>query len=71
MTASRRGYGNGYAWVKAYLSGTHRTVLQTVAWVVLCLLVAQRLTPAALARAIGASEKNIPAFLAGTPTGSR
>lgn len=56
MTASRRGYGNGYAWVKAYLSGTHRTVLQTVAWVVLCLLVAQRLTPAALARAIPSEE---------------
>ncbi len=34
-------------------------------------LLASNLAKAALARAIGASEKNIPAFLAGTPTGSR
>lgn len=34
-------------------------------------LLASNLAKAALARAIGASEKNIPAFLAGTPTGSK
>src|SRR5579884_555808 len=56
MTASQIGYGNIYAWVKSYLSGTHRTVLKTVAWVILCLLVAQRLNPAALARALPAEE---------------
>lgn len=38
-------------WVKAMLAGTHRTVVRTVAWAVLGLLLAQRVTPAALARA--------------------
>lgn len=54
MTASQIGYGNVGTWVKSYLKGTHRTVVSTVAWVVLCLLVAQRLNPASLARAIPA-----------------
>jgi hypothetical protein len=56
MTASRIGYAHVYQWVKTYLYGTHRTVLATIAWVVLCLLVAQRVTPAALARAIPADQ---------------
>ncbi|HVA89132.1 MAG TPA: transposase [Chloroflexota bacterium] len=56
MTASQVDYGNVHAWVKSFLNGTHRTVLSTVAWVILCLLVAQRLNPAALARAIPAEE---------------
>lgn len=56
MTASQIGYGNVQAWVKSYLNGTHRTVLSTVAWVILCVLVAQRLNPAALARAIPSDE---------------
>lgn len=56
MTASQIGYGNVQTWVKSYLNGTHRTVLQTVAWVILCVLVAQRLNPAALARALPADE---------------
>ncbi len=56
MTASQIGYGKVQAWVKSYLPGTHGTVLKTVAWVILCLLVAQRLNPAALARALPAEE---------------
>lgn len=56
MTASQIGYGKVYTWVKSYLNGTHRTVLSTVGWVILCLLVAQRLNPAALARALPAEE---------------
>ncbi len=56
MTASQVGYAKVHAWVKAYLGDTHATVLKTVAWVVLCLLAAQRVTPAALARAIPATE---------------
>lgn len=56
MTASQIGYGKVQAWVKSYLNGTHCTVLNSVAWVILCLLVAQRLNPAALARAIPTEE---------------
>jgi len=56
MTASQTGYERTEAWVKRYLGNIHRTVLGTVVWVIVCLLVAQRLTPAALARAIPASE---------------
>ena len=56
MTASQIGYERVEAWVKHYLGNIHRTVLGTVVWVVVCLLVAQRLTPAASARAIPASE---------------
>jgi hypothetical protein len=55
MTASEVGYENVHAWVKALLKGAHSTVVVTVAWAVLCLVVAQRVTPAALARAIPAS----------------
>jgi hypothetical protein len=45
-----------HTWVKPYLDGTHQTVLKTVTWVILCLLVAQGLQPAALARAIPTEE---------------
>src|SRR3990172_5782553 len=56
MTASAIGYSNVLGWVKTRLLGTHVTVVRTAAWVVLCILVAQRVTPAALARAIPAEE---------------
>ncbi len=56
MTASQVGYAKVWAWVKRYLDGTHPTVVSTVAWAVLCIIVAQRVTPAALARAIPAEE---------------
>ena len=56
MTASDVGYERVERWVKAMLAGTHRTVVRTVAWAVLCLLLAQRLTPAALARALPAEQ---------------
>src|SRR5262249_11808750 len=41
---------------KAVLGRTHTTVVLTVAWAVLCLLVAQRVTAAALARALPAAQ---------------
>jgi hypothetical protein len=56
VTASDVGYERVEGWVKAMLAGTHRTVARTVAWAVLCLLLAQRLTPAALARALPAEQ---------------
>jgi hypothetical protein len=56
MTASHIGYGKVLEWVKGYLIGMHSTVVVTVAWVVLCTLAAQRVTPAALARALPAEE---------------
>src|SRR5512146_3289655 len=56
MTASAIGYANVLGWVKTRLIGTPVTVVRTVAWVVLCILVAQRVTPAALARAIPAED---------------
>lgn len=54
MTTAQVGYEPVYRWVKNVLGRTHTTVIVTVAWAVLCLLVAQRVTPAALARAIPA-----------------
>src|SRR4029453_4199805 len=45
-----------HCWVKAVLGRTHTTVVLTVAWAVLCLLVAQRVTAAALARALPAEQ---------------
>src|SRR5438445_494727 len=55
MTASQIGYATVQGWVKHILTdGTHTTVIGTVAWVVVCLLVAQRLNPATLARALPA-----------------
>jgi hypothetical protein len=57
MTASQVGYARIERWLEPYVQGTHRTVVQTVAWVVLCLLAAQALRPTALARAIPAEEE--------------
>jgi hypothetical protein len=51
MTTAQGGYAPVHCWVKAVLGRTHTTVVLTVAWAVLCLLVAQRVTAAALARA--------------------
>ena len=56
MTASAVGYPQARAWVKAMLGRTHATVVHTMAWAVLCVLVAQRVTPAALARALPAEQ---------------
>jgi hypothetical protein len=56
MTATRVGYGRVLGWVKPLLQDTHTTVITVVAWAVLSLLVAQRVTPAALARALPAGE---------------
>src|SRR5262247_1425780 len=54
MTASAVGYPQVRAWVKARLGRTHATVVHTMAWAVLCVLLAQRVTPAAMARALPA-----------------
>jgi len=54
MTASDEGFEGVHAWSKQLLGGAHATVIATVAWAVLCLLDAQRATPAALARALPA-----------------
>jgi hypothetical protein len=56
MTASGIGYERVQAWVKAMVGRTHATVGRTIAWAVLCLLLAQRITPAALARALPAEQ---------------
>jgi hypothetical protein len=52
MTTAQVGYAPVHRWVKHVLGSMHTTVVMTVAWAVLCLLVAQRVTPAALARAL-------------------
>lgn len=52
MTTTAVGYEPVYAWVKQLLGQTHRTVGRTVAWAVLWVVMAQRVTPAALARAL-------------------
>ena len=56
MTTAQVGYTPVYRWVKQVLGHTHTTVVATVAWAVLCLLVAQRVTSAALARALPAEQ---------------
>jgi len=56
MTTAQVGYTPVYRWVKQVLGETHTTVVATVAWAVLCLLVAQRITSAALARALPAEQ---------------
>src|SRR5579859_34303 len=56
MTTSHIGYERVHTWVKPYLAGTHQSVLKTVTWIILCLLVAQSLRPTALARAIPTEE---------------
>jgi len=52
MTTAAVGYEPVYTWVKEGIGGAHKTVGRTVAWVVLCIVAAQRVTPAALARAL-------------------
>ena len=56
MTASDVGYDRLYTWIKPRLGPVHATVCRTVAWAVLCLLLAQRATPAVLARALPAEQ---------------
>src|SRR3989454_10512845 len=56
MTTAQVGYLPVHRWVKHVLGSTHTTVVVTVAWAVLCLLVAQRATSAALARALPAEQ---------------
>jgi hypothetical protein len=52
MTTAQIGYRPVHRWVQTMLGSTHLTVIVTIAWAVLCLLAAQRITPAALARAL-------------------
>ena len=54
MTASTIGCERVREWVKMRVGRTHATVVATVTWAALCLLVAQRVTPAAMARALPA-----------------
>jgi hypothetical protein len=54
MTTAQVGYLPVHRWVKHILGSTHTTVVVTVAWAVLCRLGAQRVTAAALARALPA-----------------
>src|SRR5215831_7834469 len=54
MTTAQVGYLPVHRWVKHVLGSTHTTVVVTVVWAVLCRLVAQRVTSAALARALPA-----------------
>jgi hypothetical protein len=56
MMTAQVGYTPVYRWVKQVLGDTHTTVVATGAWAVLCLLVAQRVTSAALARALPAEQ---------------
>jgi hypothetical protein len=56
MTAAAGGYDRVHAWVKGMLDRTPTTVVRTVVWAVLCVLLAQRVTPAALARALPAEQ---------------
>jgi hypothetical protein len=56
MTASAVGYAQVRAWVEVMLGTTHATVVRTTAWRVLCVLTAQRITAAALARALPADQ---------------
>jgi hypothetical protein len=54
LTTAQGGYLPVHRGVKHVLGGTHTTVVVTVAWAGRCLLVAQRVTAAALARAFPA-----------------
>jgi hypothetical protein len=56
MPASAVGYEHVQEWVKTMLGRTHATIVHTIAWAVLCVLVAQRATPAAMARALPAEQ---------------
>jgi hypothetical protein len=52
MTTATIGYEPVYTWVKQVLGVVHLTVGRTIAWAVLCVVAAQRVTPAAVARAL-------------------
>jgi len=54
MTTAQVGYAPVHCWVTAVLGQMHTPIVLTVAWAVLCLRVAQRVPPAALARALPA-----------------
>jgi hypothetical protein len=56
MTASAVGYEQVRTWVEVMLGKTHATVVRTPAWIVLSVLTAQRVTAAALARALPADQ---------------
>ena len=56
MTASAVGYEQVRTWVEVMLGQTHATVVRTTAWIVLAVLTAQRVTAAALARALPADQ---------------
>ena len=56
MTAAAVGYAQVRAWGAVTLGTTQTTVVRTTAWIVLCRLPAQRLTAAALARALPADQ---------------
>ena len=56
MTASAIGYEHVRAWVKAMVPSTPATVVQSMAGAVWCVLGAQRVTAAALARALPAEQ---------------
>jgi Transposase DDE domain len=56
MTASAIGYERVREWVKMRLGRTHATTVATVTWAALCVLAAQRVTPAAVARALPAEQ---------------
>jgi hypothetical protein len=56
MTTTQVGYPPVHRWVKQVFGNTHTTVVATVAWAVLYLLGAQRVTSAALARALPAEQ---------------
>jgi hypothetical protein len=55
MTTAQVGYTPVYRWVKHILGSPPTTVVVTIAWAVRCLLVAQRVPPAVLARAVPAA----------------
>ena len=57
MTTAQVGYEPVYRWIKNLLGRTHTTVVVTVAWAVLCLLVAQHTTPAPAGRACAYGQK--------------
>ena len=54
MTASDVGDDCIHTWIKQILGPVHATVRRTVAWALLCLLLAQRSTRAPAARVCGA-----------------
>jgi hypothetical protein len=56
MTTAQGGYEPVQQGVKHLLGQTHATGRGTVTWAGLCVLVAQRVTPAALARAVPAAQ---------------